>query len=42
MTFPAGPDVYGIQGVSAGGAGMPQDEIIGAARDLASKVGAAP
>ena len=42
VTFPAGPVVYGIQGVSAAGAAIPEDEIIGAARDLAQKVGATP
>jgi len=42
VTFPAGPVVYGIQGVSAAGAEVPEDEIIGAARALATRVGAAP
>ena len=42
VTFPAGDVVYGIQAVAANGAGIPQDEILDAARDLASKVGATP
>jgi hypothetical protein len=42
VTFPAGPAVYGIQGVSANGADIPEDEIIGAARALATRVGATP
>lgn len=42
VTFPAGPAVYGIQGISADVADVAEDEIIGAARDLATKVGATP
>jgi len=42
VTFAAGADVYGLQGVSKSGAALPQDEIIGAARDLYEKVTAAP
>ena len=42
VTFAAGPNVYGIQGVSRGEAAVPQDEIVGAARDLYEKVTAAP
>lgn len=40
--FAAGPTVYGLQGVSRTGATMPQDEIVGAARDLYERVTAAP
>lgn len=42
VTFPAGPFVYGLQGVSTDDAALPQDEIIGAARDLYERVTAAP
>jgi hypothetical protein len=42
VTFAAGANVYGLQGVSQGDAPMPQDEIVGAARDLYEKVTAAP
>ncbi len=42
ITFAAGSDVYGLQGVSKSGAALPQDEIVGAARDLYEKVTAAP
>ena len=42
VTFPAGGAVYGIQGVSANGPDVPQDQIIGAARALAKRVGATP
>lgn len=42
VTFAAGPYVYGLQGVSTSGARLPQDEIVGAARDLYEKVTAAP
>jgi hypothetical protein len=42
VTFAAGPYVYGLQGVSTSGAGLPQDEIVAAARDLYEKVTAAP
>ena len=42
ITFAAGSNVYGLQGVSKSGAGLPQDEIVGAARDLYEKVTAAP
>ena len=42
VTFAAGPYVYGLQGVSTNDAPLPQDEIIGAARDLYEKVTAAP
>lgn len=42
VTFAAGPYVYGLQGVSTDGAALPQDEIIGAARDLYERVTAAP
>ncbi len=33
---------YGLQGVSTDDASLPEDEIIGAARDLYEKVTAAP
>lgn len=42
VTFPAGAYVYGLQGVSTDDAALPQDEIIGAARDLYERVTAAP
>ena len=42
VTFAVGPYVYGLQGVSTNDAALPQDEIIGAARDLYEKVTAAP
>lgn len=42
VTFPAGPYVYGLQGVSTASAALPEKEIIGAARDLYEKVTAAP
>lgn len=42
VTFAAGDKVYGLQGVSQGDAPLPQEEIIGAARDLYEKVTAAP
>ncbi len=42
VTFAAGPYVYGLQGVSTNDAALPEDEIIGAARDLYEKVTAAP
>ena len=42
VTFAAGPYVYGLQGVSTNDAALPQDEIVGAARDLYEKVTAAP
>jgi len=42
VTFAAGDMVYGLQGVSTSDAALPQDEIIGAARDLYEKVTAAP
>lgn len=42
VTFAAGPYVYGLQGVSTDDAALPQDAIIGAARDLYEKVTAAP
>ena len=42
VTFAAGSNVYGLQGVSKSGAALPQDEIVGAARDLYEKVTAAP
>lgn len=42
VTFPAGAVVYGLQGVSTDDAALPQDEIIGAARDLYERVTAAP
>lgn len=42
VTFAAGPYVYGLQGVSTDEAALPQDEIVGAARDLYERVTAAP
>ena len=42
VTFPVGNVVYGLQGVATTGGAIPQDEMIGAARDLATKVGATP
>ena len=42
VTFAAGPYVYGLQGISTDDAALPQDEIIGTARDLYEKVTAAP
>ena len=42
VTFAAGDTVYGLQGVSQGDAPLPEQEIIGAARDLYEKVTAAP
>lgn len=42
VTFAAGPYVYGLQGVSTAEATLPQDEMVGAARDLYEKVTAAP
>lgn len=42
VTFPAGRYVYGLQGVSTDDATLPEDEIIGAARDLYEKATAAP
>ena len=42
VTFAAGPYVYGLQGVSTDDAVLPEDQIIGAARDLYEKVTAAP
>ena len=42
VTFPAGPVVYGIQGVSASGLDTSEEEIIGAARALAKRAGATP
>jgi hypothetical protein len=42
VTFPVGSDVYGIQAVATNAGNLNQDEIVGAARDLATKVGATP
>ncbi len=42
VTFSAGPNVYGLQGVSTQSASLPEDEIVGAARDLYERVTAAP
>ena len=42
VTFAAGPYVYGLQGISTDDAALPQDEIIGAARDLYERITAAP
>ena len=37
VTFPVGSDVYGIQAVATSPGNLDQDEILGAARDLANK-----
>jgi hypothetical protein len=42
VTFPVGPNVYGIQAVATNAGNLNQQEIVDAARDLATKVGAAP
>lgn len=42
VIFPAGRVVYGLQGISTDDADLPQDAIIGAARDLYERVTAAP
>ena len=42
VTFASGPVVYGLQGVSTNAATLPEDEIVGAARDLYERVTAAP
>jgi hypothetical protein len=42
VTFSSGPVVYGLQGVSTNTATLPEDEIVGAARDLYERVTAAP
>ena len=42
VTFPAGAEVFGIQAVSRAEADLPQDEVVAAAQDLATRVGAAP
>ena len=42
VTFSSGRYVYGLQGVSTNAATLPEDEIIGAARDLYERVAAAP
>ena len=42
VTFSSGPYVYGLQGVSTNAATLPEDEIVGAARDLYERVTAAP
>ena len=42
VTFPVGSEVYGIQAVATSGGNLNQDEILGAARDLATKAGATP
>jgi hypothetical protein len=42
VTFSSGPYVYGLQGVSTNTATLPEDEIVGAARDLYERVTAAP
>jgi hypothetical protein len=39
VTFPAGPDVQGIQAVARAGADLPQDEVVRAAQDLAARLG---
>jgi hypothetical protein len=42
VTFPVGSEVYGIQAVATSAGALDQDEILGAARDLATSVGATP
>ena len=42
VTFPSGSEVYGIQAVATSAGALDQEEILGAARDLAAKVGATP
>ena len=42
VTFPVGSEVYGIQAVATSGGNLNQDEILGAARDLATTAGATP
>lgn len=42
VTFPVGANVYGIQAVATSGGNLDEDEILGAARDLATKAGATP
>ena len=42
VTFPVGSEVYGIQAVATSGGNLNQDEMLGAARDLATKAGATP
>jgi hypothetical protein len=42
VTFPVGSRVYGIQAVATSAGNLNQDEIVGAARDLATKAGATP
>lgn len=42
VTFSSGPYVYGLQGVSASTGSLPQDEILGVARDLYAQVSATP
>jgi hypothetical protein len=39
VTFPAGPDVIGIQAVARAGADLPADEVVRAAQDLAARLG---
>ncbi len=41
ITFPVGSQVYGIQAVATNAGNLDQDELLGAARDLATKAGAA-
>lgn len=40
VTFPQGPYVQGIQAVSLEGAGLPEEEIVRAAQELAARIGA--
>ena len=42
VSFASGPYVHGLQGVSTRDAPLPEDEIVGAARDLYERVTAAP
>ena len=42
VTFPVGSEVYGIQAVATSAGALDQEEILDAARDLATKVGATP
>jgi hypothetical protein len=42
VTFPVGSNVYGIQAVATNAGNLDEDELVGAARDLATKAGATP
>jgi hypothetical protein len=42
VTFPEGPDVYGIQAVSQTGAELPEGEVVAAAQEQAARVRGVP